>query len=53
MNYWKHLPKNKCDEIIMEAGNYACQNKLLDEAVPKLQFWSRSRQKTQFCRALA
>jgi predicted nucleic acid-binding protein len=33
MNYWKHLPKNNYEEIIIEAGNYSCQNKLLDHGV--------------------
>jgi predicted nucleic acid-binding protein len=33
MDYWKYLPKRKYDEIIIEAGNYANKNKLLDKGV--------------------
>jgi predicted nucleic acid-binding protein len=33
LNYWKYLPKETYDEIIIEAGNYAYKNKLLDKGV--------------------
>jgi predicted nucleic acid-binding protein len=33
LNYWKYLPKEKYDEIIIEAGNYSNKNKLPDKGV--------------------
>jgi predicted nucleic acid-binding protein len=33
MDYWKYLPKRKYDEIIIEAGNYANKNKLVDKGL--------------------
>jgi predicted nucleic acid-binding protein len=33
MTYWKYLPKNNYEEIIIEAGNYSCEYKLLDKGV--------------------
>ncbi|MDR1975853.1 MAG: PIN domain-containing protein [Campylobacteraceae bacterium] len=31
--YWKYLPKLNYQEIIIEAGNYSCEHKLLDKGV--------------------
>jgi predicted nucleic acid-binding protein len=31
--FWKHLPKEKFDNIIIEAGEYSAKNKLLDHGV--------------------
>jgi predicted nucleic acid-binding protein len=33
LNYYKYLPKNKYDEIIIEAGSYSNKNKLVDKGV--------------------
>jgi predicted nucleic acid-binding protein len=33
LNYWKYLPKEKYDEIIIDAGNYSNKNKLVDKGV--------------------
>ncbi|MDR2601905.1 MAG: PIN domain-containing protein [Spirochaetaceae bacterium] len=33
LNYWKYLPKEKYDDIIIEAGNYSNKNKLTDKGV--------------------
>ena len=33
INYWTHLPKEYYENIIIEAGNYSAQNKLLDHGV--------------------
>jgi predicted nucleic acid-binding protein len=32
-NYWKHLPKENHENIIIEAGLYSSENKLLDYGV--------------------
>ena len=32
-NYWKYLPKEKYENIIIEAGEYSAKNKLLDFGV--------------------
>ncbi|MDR3058989.1 MAG: PIN domain-containing protein [Prevotella sp.] len=32
-NYWNHLPKNNYENIIIEAGLYSSENKLLDKGV--------------------
>jgi predicted nucleic acid-binding protein len=31
--FWKHLPKERFDNIIIEAGEYSARNKLLDHGV--------------------
>ena len=31
--YWEHLPKEKYENIIIEAGEYSAKNKLLDHGV--------------------
>jgi len=31
--YWEHLPKEKYENIIIEAGEYSANNKLLDHGV--------------------
>jgi hypothetical protein len=31
--YWAHLPKEKYDDIAIEAGEYSSMNKLLDKGV--------------------
>ena len=33
LNYWKHLPKINYEGIIIEAGLYSCENKLIDKGV--------------------
>jgi len=33
INYWKYLPKEKYENIIIEAGEYSAKNKLLDFGV--------------------
>jgi predicted nucleic acid-binding protein len=33
LNYWKHLPKKKYENIIIEAGEYSFKNKILDHGV--------------------
>jgi predicted nucleic acid-binding protein len=33
LNYWKHLPKENYENIIIEAGEYSAKNKLLDYGV--------------------
>ena len=33
LNYWKHLPKENYENIIIEAGEYSSLNKLLDHGV--------------------
>ena len=33
LNYWKHLPKENYENIIIEAGEYSAQNKLLNHGV--------------------
>ena len=33
LNYWKHLPKENYENIIIEAGEYSAQNKLIDHGV--------------------
>jgi predicted nucleic acid-binding protein len=33
LNYWKHLPKEHYEGIIIEAGEYSAKNKLLDHGV--------------------
>jgi predicted nucleic acid-binding protein len=33
LGYWTHLPKEHYDGIIIEAGEYSAQNKLLDHGV--------------------
>jgi len=32
-NFWKHLPKEDYENIIIEAGEYSAKNKLLDHGV--------------------
>jgi hypothetical protein len=32
-NYWKHLPKDNHENIIIEAGIYSSENKLLEHGV--------------------
>ena len=33
MEFWKHLPKERFDNIIIDAGEYSAKNKLLDHGV--------------------
>jgi predicted nucleic acid-binding protein len=33
LEFWKHLPKEHFDNIIMDAGEYSAKNKLLDHGV--------------------
>jgi predicted nucleic acid-binding protein len=33
INFWKHLPKEHYENIIIEAGEYSAKNKLLDYGV--------------------
>ena len=33
LSYWKHLPKENYENIIIEAGEYSALNKLLDHGV--------------------
>jgi predicted nucleic acid-binding protein len=33
LEYWKYLPKKKYRSVIIEAGNYSCERKLLDKGV--------------------
>jgi len=33
INYWKYLPKENYENIIIEAGEYSANNKLLDHGV--------------------
>jgi predicted nucleic acid-binding protein len=33
MEYWQYLPKKKYRNIIVAAGNYSCEQKLLDKGV--------------------
>ena len=33
LKYWKYLPKEKYDDIIIEAGEYSAKNKLWDHGV--------------------
>jgi predicted nucleic acid-binding protein len=33
LNFWAHLPKEHYENIIIEAGEYSAQNKLLDHGV--------------------
>ena len=33
INFWIHLPKENYDNIIIQAGEYSAQNKLLDHGV--------------------
>jgi len=33
INFWKHLPKENYENIIIEAGEYSAKNKLLDHGV--------------------
>ena len=33
LNFWKHLPKENYENIIIEAGEYSADNKLLDRGV--------------------
>ena len=33
LNFWKHLPKKNYENIIIEAGEYSANNKLLDHGV--------------------
>ena len=33
LNFWRHLPKEHYENIIIEAGEYSAKNKLLDHGV--------------------
>ena len=33
LKFWEHLPKEKYENIIVEAGEYSSKNKLLDQGV--------------------
>ena len=33
LNFWKHLPRENYEDIIIEAGEYSADNKLLDHGV--------------------
>jgi predicted nucleic acid-binding protein len=33
LNFWTHLPKEHYENIIIQAGEYSAQNKLLDHGV--------------------
>ena len=33
LGFWKHLPKEQFENIIIEAGEYSAKNKLLDHGV--------------------
>ena len=33
MNFWKYLPKEQSDDVMLEAGLYSSKNKLLDNGV--------------------
>ena len=33
LNFWKHLPKENFEDIIIQAGEYSSQNKLIDQGV--------------------